>query len=122
MRILVVEDDDDSAALLVCLFERQGWSVDTASSVCEGRRALSKDEYGVLVTDFNLPDGTGVSLLEPGRPRHLCAAVLVTGALDERERRESEAAGFQRCLSKPLSGHDIVEAIRSLTRSAEARG
>ena len=122
MKILVVEDDDDSAALLVCLFERQGWSVDTVSCVREAQKALSREEYGVLVTALNLPDGTGYSLLTPARPERLCAAVLVTGAMDERERRESEAVGFQRCLSKPLSGPDIVDAIRSLTRCGGARG
>lgn len=121
-RILVVEDDDDSAALLVCLFEREGWTVDTVSSLAEARKALDRSAYSVLVTDLNLPDGNGLSLLETARPRELRAALLVTGALDDLQRRRSEALGFQGCLCKPLSGTDIVDAIHALIlRGAPAR-
>ncbi len=122
VKILVVEDDDDSAALLVCLFERQGWSVDTASGVSEAQDALSTKEYSVLVTDLHLPDGTGYDLLKPERPARLHAAVMVTGSVDEQERRKSEAMGFERCMAKPLSAQDIVDVVRSLARGAEVRG
>lgn len=118
-RILVVEDDDDSAALLVCLFEREGWRVDTVSSLAEARRAFARTDYAVLVTDLNLPDGSGLSLLEAARPRALHAALLVTGALDEPQRKRSEALGFQGCLCKPLSGTDIVDAIRAVIPRGE---
>lgn len=113
IRILVVEDDDDSAALLVCLFERQGWGVDTVSSVAAARRAFGGAQYAVLVTDLHLPDGSGTDLLEEARPAALRTALLVTGALDEPLRLRSRALGFQMCLCKPLSGTDIVDAIRT---------
>ncbi len=118
-RILVVEDDDDSAALLVCLFEREGWWVDTVSSLAEARRAFARADYAILVTDLNLPDGSGMSLLEAARPRDLQAALLVTGALDEPQRKRSEALGFHGCLCKPLSGTDIVDAIRAVIPRGE---
>lgn len=120
VRILVVEDDDDSAALLVCLFERQGWGVDTVASLSEARRALGRADYGVLVTDLHLPDGSGVDLLGPSHPRASQKAFLVTGAFDEPLRSRSEALGFAGCLCKPLSGTDIVDAIRRALLPAEA--
>ena len=120
VRILVVEDDDDSAALLVCLFERQGWGVDTVASLSDARRALGMADYGVLVTDLHLPDGSGVDLLAMSRPRALRTAFLVTGALDEPLRSQSEALGFAGCLCKPLSGTDIVDAIRTALQTVEA--
>lgn len=113
MRILVVDDDDDSAALLACLFERQGWEVDTSHSAESARRALRDVEYNVLVTDLYLPDGLGTDLLEPSPPPHLRTAILLTGALDEPQRRRSEAIGFHKCLAKPLNAPDLIEAIRS---------
>jgi DNA-binding response OmpR family regulator len=115
MKILVVDDDEDSAALLACILERQGWSVDTVSAVGEARRALQATQYQVLVTDLYLPDGLGIDLLEPPPPGRLIA-ILVTGAADQAERRRSEALGFHRCLAKPLSGSDLIEAIRSLVK------
>lgn len=114
MKILVVDDDDDSAALLVCLLERQGWSVDTSSTAEAARRALRDPSYEVLVTDLYLPDGLGLSLLEPSPPKNLRAAILVTGAPDEPQRRKSQSLGFHRCFAKPLNGAELVSAIRAL--------
>ena len=112
MRILVVDDDADSAELMACILERQGWSVDTMSTAEDARRALRNVDYQILVTDLYLPDGLGLSLLEPAPPANLHAAILVTGALDENNRRKSEALGFHRCFAKPLSAADLVGAIR----------
>jgi DNA-binding response OmpR family regulator len=118
MKILVVEDDEDSAALLAAILERQGWKVDTACSAEGARRALDRDRYEVLVTDLYLPDGLGVSLLDPP-PSGLRAAVLVSGALDEAHRRKSRALGFQRCFAKPVSAPELVSAIRALASQTQ---
>ena len=113
MRILVVDDDEDSAVLLRYLLERQGWKVDTTGTAAQAKRALHDVEYQVLVTDLYLPDGLGLSLLDPP-PSGLFAAVLVSGALDEANRKESRALGFHRCFAKPVSAPELVRAIRSL--------
>ena len=115
MRILVVDDDDDMTELIGGFLAHRGWTVDTASTVEDARRALRDAEYHVLVTDLHLPDGLGMSLLEPSPPAYLCAAILLTGGRDELVRRRSEALGFRKCLVKPQSGSDLVEAILSVT-------
>jgi len=116
MKILVVDDDEDNAELLGNLLERQGWTVVIASSLEEGRRALREGEFRVLITDLYLPDGIGLSLLEPEPPAYPCVAILVTGALDEPLRRKSKALGFHRCFPKPLSASELTSAIHLLTR------
>jgi DNA-binding response OmpR family regulator len=113
MRILVVDDDEDSAALMAALLERQGWRADVSGTAEQARKALSSGQYHVLVTDMYLPDGLGMSLLNPA-PAALCAAILVTGALDEAHRRESKAAGFHRCFAKPVNVPELLGVIRSL--------
>jgi DNA-binding response OmpR family regulator len=119
MRILVVDDDEDSAALMAALLERQGWKADISCSAEQARLALSSGQYQVLVTDMYLPDGLGMSLLDPA-PSALCGAFLVTGALDEAHRRESTAAGFHRCFAKPVNVPELLGAIRALPFTKEA--
>jgi len=114
----VVEDDDDLAELVAGFLARRGWTVDTASTAADARRALHGVEYDVLVADLFLPDGLGLSLLEPPPPVPPGMAILLTGARDEALRRRSEAVGFQKCLAKPLSGSELVEAILSLPKGA----
>ncbi|HEX2676287.1 MAG TPA: response regulator [Polyangiales bacterium] len=112
MNILVVDDDQDTVALLTMLLERQGWCVGTATSVEEARAALVDSEYGVLVADLHLPDGNGLSLAGVGKK--LRGAILVTGGEDYEQRRASFGLGWNRCLTKPVAGAEVVATIRQL--------
>lgn len=118
MNILVVDDDEDTTTLLALILEREGWHVDTAGSLVEARRAFREAAYCVLVADLHLPDGSGLSLLEGGRPATLQGAILVTGACDEAQRNESITLGFDRCLTKPIGADEIVANIRGVTGTA----
>jgi DNA-binding response OmpR family regulator len=120
VRVLVVDDDDDTSYILSLYLEREGWRVNCAPSVREARAELAQNSYDVLVTDLNLPDGDGLSLLEPSRPERLRAALLVTGVSDSTGRRYSEDRGFDCLLVKPFDGKQIVSLIRRLLSRAEA--
>lgn len=114
VRVLVVDDDDDTSYILALYLEREGWRVNCAPSVREARAELLQNVYDVLVTDLNLPDGDGLSLLEPARPSNLRAALLVTGVSDSAGRKESEVCGFDGLLVKPFDGKEMVSLIRRL--------
>ena len=119
MSILIVDDDEDGAALLTMLLERQGWVVQTAGSVAEGREALRAAGPSVLIADLHLPDGHGTDLLDD-LPAGLRGAILVTGA----GRGESPAGAgrnrFGYCLTKPINGSEVVQIVRSLLEPATA--
>jgi two-component system response regulator PilR (NtrC family) len=108
MNILVVDDDQDTVVLLTMLLKRQGWTVDTASTLSEAKNALSEQEYGVLVTDLHLPDGDGIALAQAGK---FGLAILVTGGEDLGHRQATVRLGWQ-CLAKPVTGSEIVGMIR----------
>jgi len=121
VRVLVVDDDDDTSYILSLYLEREGWRVRCAPNVREARAELSQNSYDVLVTDLNLPDGDGLSLLEPSRPERLRAALLLTGLSDSTGRRRSEAQGFDYLLVKPFDGKQIVTLIRRLLAQPETQ-
>jgi DNA-binding response OmpR family regulator len=114
VRVLVVDDDEDTSYILALYLEREGWRVNRAPSLYEARSELEREPYDVLVTDLNLPDGDGLSLLEPTRPRNLRAALLVTGVSDWAGRRATESSGFDGFLVKPFDGKQMVSLIRRL--------
>lgn len=114
MKILVVDDDVDTTELLAMLLERHGYDVKIASSLLEARASLAQNQYDVLITDLHLTDGQGTSLLEPTRPKNLRAAILVTGAGEEEQRRASRDLGFDRCLTKPVDVNQIISRLESL--------
>ena len=60
--LLLVEDDRELRALLVRLFEGQGYAVQAVPDVQSGLHAALTGAHAVMVVDRRLPDGDGVDL------------------------------------------------------------
>ena len=61
--VLVIDDEPDLRTLYELTLLREGYRVDTASSVQEAQQQLDKRRYDVVITDMRLPDGLGIELL-----------------------------------------------------------
>lgn len=80
LRLLVVEDDADQRDLLrETLEEHFGRGVTTG--VGSRREALNTalDDFDLILSDYNLPDGSGADLLEAVKLRCATPVILVTG-------------------------------------------
>jgi len=119
--VLVVDDDEDTAALLGVLLARHGWGAKFAADLKEARSALEKSDIAVLVTDVQLPDGSGLSLLASGRPASLRAAVVISGWGGEEERSESSRLGFDAYLVKPFDSGQLVGLLQNLLAPERAQ-
>ena len=64
-RVLIIEDDVDHLALIVDVFSEstQGFEVATSRSLKDGRALIATFKPHVILTDWQLKDGTGVDLL-----------------------------------------------------------
>jgi len=62
-RILVVDDERSMQEFLEIFFRSEGFQVVTAGNVESGRLHLEGDEFDVLITDIQMPDGSGLDLL-----------------------------------------------------------
>ena len=77
--VLIVDDEPGILSLLSEQLKSE-FHVLTASTAAEARAAFAKADVDVLMSDLNLPDSTGVQLLEWVRKSH-------------RERREYSSPG-----------------------------
>ncbi len=86
-RLLIVDDDAGLCQMLAWEFEDLGYHVELAYDCREGSRCLSAGRFDVVLLDFHLPDGNGVSLMrqmEHHQPRAvwgLMSADSVNGGL-----------------------------------------
>lgn len=62
IRLLVVEDEPPIAQLLQEVFERFGYEVDLAPTVGAAIDRLQESRYALCLSDFLLPDRTGLDL------------------------------------------------------------
>ena len=78
--ILVVDDERSICDVLRLGLTRAGHRVKTALSIAEARSTLADDVFDLLITDLQLPDGDGISLLQQVKAASPETAVIVLTA------------------------------------------
>ena len=79
-RILVVDDEPVIRLFLQELFEDEGYEVATAETIAQGLTALRAGGLNLVITDKNLPDGTGFEIVHAAQEQEVpCEAIIITG-------------------------------------------
>jgi PAS domain S-box-containing protein len=107
--ILLVEDNKDVLRYLKLVLEMKGHRVRTASDLASARDALDA-KFDLLISDIELPDGSGLDLMRELRGRVPGIAISGFGAPDDIHL--SLDAGFAAHLTKPIETKRLDEAIR----------
>lgn len=112
---LVVEDDPVSRLVLCHMLGSRGWVVDQVDDVSAAVTSLAAGTYDMVVSDFLLPSGTGIDVLEAveeaaGPP----AFVLVTGIIEYASLPGATTARVGAQLTKPISSQALDAALEHL--------
>jgi signal transduction histidine kinase/CheY-like chemotaxis protein len=127
VRVLVVDDDQDSLDLFTRLLAETGAELRTAASVAEAMAIFRAWRPEVLVSDVEMPDEDGYSLIR--RIRALPAdeggeipAVAVTayGRVSDRVRLLS--AGYTMHVPKPVEPAELIVVLAAVARRAGTDG
>jgi two-component system, cell cycle response regulator len=80
LRILIIEDDDDQRELILETLEDH-FGRDTVTGVGSRAAALAQDliSFDLILSDYNLPDSTGMELLDAIKARCTTPVIMVTG-------------------------------------------
>ena len=104
-RILIVDDNEDSAASLATLLELKGHQTYTANDGVAALSVAARTHPDVVLLDIGLPHKNGYEVCREIRRETWGEDVLiiaVTGWGQEQDRRQSEDAGFDGHLIKPI--------------------
>ncbi len=123
MRLLVVEDEPDLANALARGLRRDGHAVDIALTSIDADIRLRSATYDLVCLDWNLPDGSGLTLcrdlvsgdlptLEGERPMIL----MLTARDDIDDRVEGLDSGADDYLVKPFAFAELSARVRALLR------
>lgn len=111
LRIMLVEDHEDTRCILQRLMTRWGHQVTAASSVAEARQVLAIGSFDLLLSDFGLPDGTGLDVIAALRETSEIPAVVMSGYGMEADLERTRAAGFAEHLVKPITADTLKQLI-----------
>ncbi len=117
MYLLIVEDEKTVAKQLQELLEQEKYSCDIAANYKDALELCDKKRYDLILLDWNLPDGDGLSLLKLLREEEDITPVLMLSANTEVDDRVKVLdAGGDDYLCKPYSNIELLARIRALLR------
>jgi two-component system CheB/CheR fusion protein len=113
VKVLIVEDNRDTLNYLRLVVGRRGHEVVAASSIAEARAAVAAEgPFDLLLSDIELPDGTGLELARGGDVA--AAAIAMSGFGTEDDVQQSLDAGFLLHLTKPVELARLDAAIQDI--------
>jgi PAS domain S-box-containing protein len=117
--VLLVEDNHDTLKYVSKLLSLRGYHVQPAADMASALEVASQAEFDVIVSDIELPDGSGLELLWSLR----CAgnsipAIALSGFGAPADIEQTRSAGFAIHLTKPVDFRRLDEAIRKVAVSA----
>ena len=116
IRVLLVDDDAGARELFRTIMELAGATVTTAASAAEALASLHRGSYDVIVSDIEMPDVDGYSLVHKAltiaksRDERL-GAIAVTAYSRPEDEARSLAAGFDLHVCKPIDPGALVAAV-----------
>jgi len=121
-RALLVDDDEGFVAGLAELVKREGFVVATAGTLKQAREEIAARPPDILLIDLNLPDGSGLSLLEGLEPLSAPEVLLITGSASVETAVDALRRGVADYLTKPVDFARVKMALGNVTRALEMRG
>jgi FixJ family two-component response regulator len=112
-RVLVVDDEQGLLDVVTDMVEGMDCSVTVAKTIAQAKRKLLSDSFELLVTDVNLPDGDGTSLL-PTLRRHqpTATAIVITGSPSVDGAITALRGGAVDFVPKPFNHTQLVDRVR----------
>jgi DNA-binding NtrC family response regulator len=115
MKILVVDDEENIRTIIKRSFQKEGYTVFTASSGNEALQELTKNSFDLVITDLKMPDGDGINLIKQIHSLYPDTMVMVITAYASTESAvEAMKAGAIDYIVKPIN----IEELRIIVRNA----
>jgi len=112
--ILVVDDEPTARKLLGMVLEDH-YKVTTCGSVDEAQKALQENEFDLVISDYLMPEKTGVDLANFLKLKKLpIPLILITGHGAEELEKSAMDAGVSIILAKPIDEKLLIETIDGL--------
>jgi DNA-binding response OmpR family regulator len=109
-RILLIEDEATSREILQLILDAAGYGVDVAATAAAAHAQLHASRYGLVIADWQLPDGDGIYLAD--RAAALGSRTLIiTGHLSD---LPPGTAARHHLLIKPVKPSQLLAVVRAM--------
>lgn len=112
-KILLIEDDISYSRIIQNFMEKNGFEVRSAQKTSDGISIIRLGWPDLVITDYRLPDGNGIEVLEfalkrPQPPK----VILITSYSDIRIAVMAMKMGAVDYITKPISPDELMESVK----------
>jgi len=112
MKILLLEDDHILSETLHLFLSKEGYEVDVALSIKEAEDLTFENKYDLYLLDINLPQGSGLDLLESLRyAEDSTPTIFITALTDMGSMAEGFKLGAIDYIKKPFDPEELLIRI-----------
>ncbi len=114
MKLLLVDDDIPFSKALRASIEDH-YQVDTANSYLEALSSVESGHFDILVTDYFLPDGNGLSLISASKNKNPnLKSILISGSATKEIAIDCLRLKVDSILEKPFTSQEIYQELVSI--------
>src|SRR6185436_2333529 len=121
-RALIVDDDLEVVQVLAEFVKREGFVASVASTIGQAREEMAANPPDILLVDIQLPDGSGLDLLDGLDAASDPEVVLITGNASVETAVDALRRGVTDYLTKPVDFARLKVALANLARALEMKG
>lgn len=125
IKVLAVDDDPVMLQMIKYVLEEEGYQVSTARDVVPACRMLDElplDHFALVVTDYQMPGGSGLDLVRWIKQRNESLQVVLLTAQDDKELVKSGLrAGIFDFLEKPLDPERFTQSVKKAVETTHKR-
>lgn len=123
MKVLVVEDEPEMLESIERALKQENAVVESAANLQEALDKALIYEYDCILLDVNLPDGSGLELLQQLKNNNKSDGVLIISARNSLDDKlEGLNLGADDYLTKPFHFSELIARIRSIVRRKKFDG
>lgn len=114
-KVLVVEDNLELNALLCDTLTSHGYAVTAVLNAEDGLDLLSREDFRLILLDWELPGKSGLDLCATVRAQGLDSSILfLTGRSDINDKVAGLDTGGDDYLTKPFEMREVLARVRTL--------
>ena len=120
-KILLIEDDMTYSRIIKNFLEKNGFEMLLARTVNESKNLLNSFPPDLVITDYRLPDGNGMEILELCSKKNL-KTILITNYSDIGIAVKAMKMGALDYITKPINPDELLSTVKTALESRDQAG
>jgi two-component system OmpR family response regulator len=110
--VLIVDADRQTREAYLVYFRILGYAASATGNAAEAQEAMRKESFDLIIADYCIPDGDGVSVLRSSVVRQEGAIRILTTAYScDACRIQGDLTGIDEVVRKPFTGDELRDRI-----------